>query len=92
MKYDFNKCTKEQLVQWAEVSLTDISANYSVRKNNILNSAEVKPRTRAEVDADIAKVIRGYRDRMSFKDPSFNCMKGEEFGELNRLCSEETQG
>jgi hypothetical protein len=59
MKYDFNKCTKEQLASYAEAALVGYG-HYGKAKDDVLSTAEVKLRTRAEVDADIAKVIREY--------------------------------
>lgn len=72
MKYDFNKCTKEQLVCLMDlynshmVYLMDLyhsqnkSVEFAIHLKNVQMTAEVKLRTRAEVDADIAKAVRAY--------------------------------
>jgi hypothetical protein len=96
MKYDFNKCTKEQLVEFFETcyrgNFDIILRNYDKAKMKVFQAAEVKLRTRAEVDADIAKVIREYHKGIAicgFQGPIWiNCIAPE----LDRLCKEETQG
>jgi hypothetical protein len=92
MKYDFNKCTKEQLVAFARTALTGgFSPCYREVKEEIIKTAEVKLRTRSEVDADIAKVIREYHGGLAicaFQGPLWSIAAGE----LDKLCKEETQG
>jgi hypothetical protein len=96
-KYDFNKCSKEQLVKYAEAALVNDCSNYGKAKDELLIAAEVKLRTRAEVDADLAKVIRDYHSYHYYgSDLNFDRMhQNDEYPyseKLNMLCKEETKG
>jgi hypothetical protein len=93
MKYDFNKCTKEQLVKLMQAYYELPGSNWFDCKNELESIAEVKLRTRAEVDSDIAKVIREYHERNNCSGTAqFSSFHKYAVQELNKLCAEETQG
>jgi hypothetical protein len=83
MKYDFNKCTKEQLVEYMSqrFSREDPNTSFDVDLIKILRTAEVKLRTRQEINNEIANIIR-YQDWFSHGVVV----------ELNKLCKEEHSG
>jgi hypothetical protein len=83
MKYDFNKCTKEQLVEYMSqrFSREDPNTSFDVNLIKILRTAEVKLRTRQEINNEIANIIR-YQDWFSHGVVV----------ELNKLCKEEHSG
>jgi hypothetical protein len=92
-KYDFNKCTKEQLVKCLNMYHDAPGNEWFDYKKELDKVAEVKLRTRAEVDADIAKVIRDYHALNSSSGTSkFSSFNKYVIQELNKLCTEETQG
>jgi hypothetical protein len=85
-KYDFNKCSKEQMAEYLTVAFGSIkepeySERYYKTKKVILNTAEVKLRTRQEINNEIANIIR-YQDWFSHGVVA----------ELNKLCKEEHSG
>jgi hypothetical protein len=105
MKYDFNKCTKEQLVKFTEyhtqpasqLRITNEEWNNQYKNicRDIYATAEVKLRTRAEVDADIAKVIRDYVRLTGLMPGEMGCGKTwltQTQPSLKTLLNEETQG
>jgi hypothetical protein len=66
MKYDIKKVPRELLEEYAATMLcfkhangSEIEANSDLGKQ-VVKAAEVPLRTRAEVDADIAKAVRDY--------------------------------
>jgi len=67
MKYDIKKVPRELLEEYAKQHLKCNSeqdprkCGYSELGSKIAKAAEVSLRTRAEVDADIAKAVRDYR-------------------------------
>jgi wyosine [tRNA(Phe)-imidazoG37] synthetase (radical SAM superfamily) len=96
MKYDFNKCTKETLVALAEASHgvkpTEV---YIKALDAVQREAMIKLRNRAEVDADIAKVIREYHNEFDCNTAvCFDSLKSfrDSKDKINKLCKEETQG
>jgi hypothetical protein len=98
MKYDFNKCTKEQLVQHLSIAYGSIKVDsyekeYHKTRDDMLKTAEVKLRTRAEVDADIAGLVRKYSKEYhrGYGGPNWDGL-AMYASSLNRLCEEETQG
>jgi hypothetical protein len=96
MKYDFDKVSKQQFVDYfkGRYSHEDAEGCFCPFKRSILKTAEVKLRTRAEVDADIAKVIREYyKDFGAGRHTTYQNLETYGFPEkLNRLMEEETQG
>lgn len=92
--FDFNRCTKEQLVRFHELyHKPNSSGPLSEITRDIEATAEVKLRTRAEVDADIAKVIREYYKDCKRIEPGPNWDSMSMYKtELDTLCTEETQG
>jgi hypothetical protein len=97
MKYDFNKVSKESMVEFFNA----YTKSGQVRGdswwnawNNVREAAEVKLRTRAEVDADIAKVIREYHNEFGLTNISNLAVVWNTVSvpKLKTLVNEETEG
>jgi hypothetical protein len=65
VRYDLNRVPRELLEKYIEVHTCVLKAEYCQQSSTgqaIRKAAEVPLRTRAEVDADIASVVRKYAD------------------------------